>query len=498
MTKTFTDLDLDELFSALSKVENSTSKIQNSNSRNPVHVVYGGADRFSAETPEKLGKLALKSLEDYAPNFVEFARALWLTGADSLPEYVDAIQDLEFSLADDPEKVKTENYDAWVSWTIHQKVFDKLKREPVEDFRIDFEDGYGIRTDVEEDSHCISASNELALLFRSEESESGRKEKPNEKNSPSPDLPISFSTLAFCGFRIKSFQPETRKRAVRTLDLFLTNLLENTEGKLPENFVVTLPKVKYAEETAILDQLLTEFEKQNNLTNGEIKVEILIETPESIFNMQDLVSASNGRCVAAHFGAFDYTSSFGITALHQHLRHDACNFARNMMQVSLSPLGIRLADSVTTEIPIPIHRSDNLSIQQIAENKLAVKNAWRKHFNNITHSMINGFYQSWDLHPAQLVARYAAVYAFFLESKDSQIKRLRGFLDKATQAMTTGNLFDDLASAEGLLNFLLRGINCGAFEKAEILKQTGLSDQELGSASFARIMKNRFAKQKFL
>jgi hypothetical protein len=166
-----------------------------------------------------------------------------------------------------------------------------------------------------------------------------------------------------------------------------------------------------------------------------------------------------------------------------------------MMQVSLSPLGIRLSDSVTTEMPIPIYRGDNLTIQQIAENKLAVKNAWRKHFNNITHSMINGFYQSWDLHPAQLVARYAAVYAFFLESKDEQAKRLRSFLDKATQAMTTGNLFDDLASAEGLLNFFLRGTSCGAFEKDEVLKELGLNSDELSSASFVKIMENRFVKK---
>ncbi len=437
--------------------------------RQPVHVVYGGANLFKAETPRKLGDLALKSLENYAPNFVEFANAMWLKGADSLPKYEDARQDLEFSLADNPEKVKAENYDAWFDWTIYQKVFDKLKREPIEDFRIDFEDGYGIRTNEEEDSHCVSAAEQLAVSSQQ-----------------------SAVKTPFCGFRVKSFQPETRKRAVRTLELFLTNLLEKTDGKLPDNFVVTLPKVKFKEETEILDELLSEFEQQNNLQIGEINIEILIETPESIMNMQDLVLASNGRCVAAHFGAYDYTSSFGITAVHQHIRHEACNFARNMMQVSLAPFGIRLSDSVTTEMPIPIYRGENLTIQQIAENKLAVKHAWRKHFNNITHSMINGFYQSWDLHPAQLVARYAAVYAFFLESSDSQTKRLRGFLDKATQAMTTGNQFDDMASAEGLLNFFLRGISCGAFEKNKVLNETGLNDEELESASFVKIMENRF------
>jgi hypothetical protein len=464
MKKTFTNSDLETYFSKLPEEANPKSEIPNPKS--PVHVVYGGADRFTAETPEKLGRLAIRSLETYAPNFVEFGNAVWLKGADSLPRYESAIQNLEFSLADNPEKVKLENYDAWFAWTVFNKTLEKLKREPVEDFRIDFEDGYGIRTDEEEDQDCLKASEQLSVIN-----------------------PVK---LPFCGFRIKSFQPETRNRAVRTLDLFLTNLLEKTGGKLPENFVVTLPKVKFAEETAILDELLTEFEQRNGLERGAIDTELMIETPEAVLNMRGIVEASNGRCIAAHFGAYDYTSAFGITAVHQHIRHEACNFARNMMQVNLTPLGIRLSDSVTTAMPIPRHRGENLSILQIAENKLAVKNAWCSHFNNVTNSMINGFYQSWDLHPAQFVARYAAVYAFFIESNDEQAARLRGFLEKATQAVTTGNQFDDLASAEGLLNFFLRGLNCGAFARGEILRETGLSEAELETASFIKIMEGRF------
>jgi len=166
-----------------------------------------------------------------------------------------------------------------------------------------------------------------------------------------------------------------------------------------------------------------------------------------------------------------------------------------MMQVSLSPLGIRLSDSVTSELPVPIHRGENLSIQQIAENQAAVRNAWRKHFNNITHSQINGFFQSWDLHPSQLVARYAAVYSFFLSSLEPQAKRLSGILEKAAQALITGNVFDDLASAEGLMNFFAQGVRCGAFTSGEAARATGLSEAELESASFADIIAARFAKK---
>ena len=266
---------------------------------------------------------------------------------------------------------------------------------------------------------------------------------------------------------------------------------------MPENFVVTLPKIKRSEEVEILAELLNEFEKQNALENGAIKIEIMIETPEAIvnergeINLRNLVEAGNGRVTSAHFGAFDYTASFGISGTHQHLRHEACNFARQMMQISLAPLGVRLSDSVTTEMPVAIHKGENLSDNLCIQNKRAVHSAWRKHFNNVTNSLIDGFYQSWDLHPAQLPARYAAVYSFFLDAKDEQAKRLKGFIDKATQAAMTGNIFDDAASANGLLNFFLRALSCGAIDEKEILEITGLDESELRSASFMQIMENR-------
>lgn len=470
MKQTFSQEKLAEICTKLQKEEipNPQSQI-----RNPVHVVYGGANLFKAETPAKLGKIALKSLETYAPDFAEFARAMWISGADSLPNFEDAVQEIEFQLIENEEKVKRENVPAWLAWTIYNRTHEKLRNEAVEDYRIDFEDGYGFRSDAEEDSHCISASDELARSF-------------HEK-----------TITPFCGFRVKSFQKETYKRAVRTLDLFLTNLFEKCGGKLPENFVVTLPKITRKEEIEVLNELLDEFESVNSLENGAIKVEIMIETPQSIVDekgemaLKNLIDAGNGRINSAHFGAFDYTASFGISGIHQHLRHESCDFARNLMQISLAPLGIRLSDSVTTEMPVAVHKGENLSEKQLKENTFAVQKAWRAHFNNVTHSLINGFYQSWDLHPAQLVARYAAVYAFYLESAEIQAKRLKGFMDKATQANMTGNTFDDAASAQGLLNFFLRALNCDAMNETEISVKTGLKIEELKTASFAKIMEAR-------
>lgn len=470
-----------QIFSA-SRIEEFYSKLSASarpelprKARQPIHVVYGGANLFTADTPAKLGRLAVQSLETYAANFADFARAMWLNGADTLPVYDEPIDELETLLTADAEQMKNEKFAAWFAWTIYQRTFEKLRREPIEDFRIDFEDGYGFRREEEEDQHAIAASNELARAY------------------------LEKTVTAFCGFRTKSFQPETFRRAARTLDLFLTNLLEKSGGALPENFVVTLPKIKRREEVEILAALLSEFETKANLETNQIKIEIMIETPESIVGdggeiaLRGLVEAGGGRVTSAHFGAFDYTASLNIAGTHQHLRHEACNFARRMMQTALAPLEIRLSDSVTIEMPVAVHKGNDLSGEQTRENSRVVREAWRKHFNNVTHSLINGFYQSWDLHPAQLVARYAAIYAFFLESAAAQGKRLKNFIEKATRANLTGNVFDDAASANGLLNFFAAAQNCGALSEAEIENATGLTIEELKMNSFLEIMESRRA-----
>ncbi len=445
----------------------------NFTSRSPVHVVYGGAHLFKSGTTRKLGEIALRSVETYALNFVEFANAMWLKGCETLPNFDKQIEDLEKLIVKNADKVRSENYPAWFAWTVYQRTLEKLKNEPVEDFRIDFEDGYGFRSDAEEDADAIAAALELAETY-------------NNK-----------TITHFSGFRIKSLTSETRERAIRTLKLFLDSLLKATRKKLPENFVVTLPKVTNKKEVADLCKHLKKIEKNHGLPVGSIKIEIMIEHPLAIVDkkgniaLRSLVEAGKGRCTSAHFGAFDYTASLGIAASHQHLRHDACNFARHMMLAALAPTGIRLSDSVTTQMPVPIHKGPKLSENELADNKKSVIAGWRTHFNNVTHSLINGFYQSWDLHPNQLVARYAAVYAFFLEAGDAQAERLKAFVNKATQANLTGNTFDDAATAQGLVNFFVRGIDCGALTELDVVESTELSIEELRMASFLQITENR-------
>ena len=433
--------------------------------RSPVHVVYGGADRYAANTPKKLGEIALATLQTDAPSFVEFAKACYLPGSETLPDYPEAVAKLEKQVARGQSRTKAENFAAWFAWTVYRKILDKLEREPVEDFRIDFEDGYGFRSDEEEDKDAIRAAAELSLAYQ------------------------DGSITPFCGFRIKSLNQETSARGRRTLDLFLKTLVEKSSGTLPDNFVVTLPKITDKKQVRELCDRLRRFEKRNDLKNRSIGIELMIESPLALFDrkgkvaLKELVDEAKGRCTSAHFGAFDYTSALGIVSSHQGLHHPACDLARQMMLANLVPLGVRLSDSVTTRLPVAIHKG-RLKKLQLEENRRSIHDGWREHFANVSSSMKDGFYQSWDLHPNQLPARYAATYAYFLASGDTMAARFKDFVARATQATLTGNLFDDAASVEGILNFFRRGIDCSAFESKEIKALLGISIEELRWASF--------------
>ncbi|MBA3355205.1 MAG: phosphoenolpyruvate kinase [Pyrinomonadaceae bacterium] len=445
--------------------------------RQPVHTVYGGAHLFKSDSAQRLGALARRSLDQFAPDFLVFAKAIGLPGTVDLPDSVEDAEDLNQRLEDNPEDVRRENKPAWLAHTIYRRVSDKLRREPVEDFRIDFEDGYGNRPDAEEDRHAVAAATEVSEGTR------------NKTLSP------------FIGIRIKPFTEELRERSFRTLDMFVSTLLDKTGGQLPENFVVTLPKITIPEQVSALVEFFESLERETQLAPGSLKMEMMIETTQSIINDRGeinlplLLAAARGRCVAAHFGTYDYTASCNITAAYQHMMHPACDFAKHMMQVSLAGTGVWLSDGATNTMPVAPHRfvegGPPLNLEQIEENRAVVHRAWKLHYNHIQHSLENAFYQGWDLHPAQLPTRYAAVYAFFLESLDAASARLKNFVEKAAKATLVGDVFDDAATGQGLLNYFLRAINCGALTEEEAVKLSGLRIAELHSGSFVKILNSR-------
>ncbi len=413
-----------------------------SNRRQAVHVVYGGAHLFKADSAQRLGVVALRSLKEYAPD------------ADSLNEALNIPWSRAFAS------------------TIYDRVVAKLEREPTEDFRLDFEDGYGNRVDSEEDGHAATSAAEVAAG-------------------------LAAGTLPpFIGIRVKPFNEDNRARSMRTLDIFITALVEKTGGKLPPNFVITIPKVQIAAHVTAATKVCTALETKLGLTSGALRLELMVETPQSIIDrdgrgpLLGFIEAAEGRCSSVHFGVYDYTASFGITAAYQAMGHPACDFARTAMVVALAGTGVHISDGATNILPVGPHRGEHLSDDQLRDNRDAVHGAWRLGFKDNLHSLRNGIYQGWDLHPAQIVMRYAAVYSFFLEGLPPASNRLKSFVEKAALASLFGDVFDDAATGQGLLNFFLRGIACGAITEDEALA-TGLTLDEIRSRSFLKILQAR-------
>ena len=429
-----TSLPENALTSIVDSIDKANARIAeqfpgDSPARQPVHTVYGGAHLFKADAAQKLGSHALRSLQEHAPDAATLAAALGLDPA----------------LAD----------------RIYLRIIDKLTQEPVEDFRIDFEDGFGNRPDQEEDRFAQLAANEVAAGLSN------------------GSLPPSI------GIRIKPLSDELKRRSLRTFDLFLTQLLDRTRGALPPNFVVTLPKVTSADQVAALAAACDAFEYWRELPSGVLRFELMIETTQAIVApdgstaLPRFIAEGGGRIVAAHFGTYDYTAACSITAAHQHMLHPACDFAKRMMQVALAGTGIWLSDGATNVMPIG--------------SRDVVHRAWRLHAEHVRHSLVNGFYQGWDLHPAQLPSRYAAVYSFFLEGLGAASERLKNFVQKAAQATLVGDVFDDAATGQGLLNYFLRAMNCGAISEREATEMSGLTLAELRSRSFIKILNTRKA-----
>src|SRR5258708_4714640 len=283
--------------------------------RQPIHTVYGGAHLFKADTAARLGTTALRVMQEYAPDSAALAAVLGLT----------------------PE----------IAARVHARVIEKLRREPVEDFRLDFEDGYGNRPDDEEDGHAESAAVEVAT--------------GGHKGTLPP----------FVGIRIKNLGPDVRERALRTTHVFLERLLRETGRQLPPNFVVTLPKITHSSQVGILADAVAKVETAHHLAAGTLRMELMVETPQSMFD----------------------------------------------------PDG--------------------------------------------------------------------AVDAFFRESLDAASERLLNFIAKAAEATLVGEVFDDAATGQGLLNFFLRALNCGAVREEEIGSLTGLTLDELRSGSFVKIVEAR-------
>ncbi|MBO3742400.1 DUF6986 family protein [Actinoplanes flavus] len=293
----------------------------------------------------------------------------------------------------------------------------KLVHEPIEDLRVDFEDGYGVRDDDQEDAAVRRAAAILAA-------------------GPRPP---------FLGIRIKSLEAATRRRSLRTLDLFL--------DAYQDLFTVTLPKVSGPDQVTAMVTLCEKLEKAYGLSAGALTFEIQVELPSAVLaadgtaTVARLITAAGGRCAGLHYGTYDYSAAAGVAAAYQSMEHPVADYAKAVMQAAAAQTGVRLSDGSTNILPVG--------------GTARVREAWELHRRLVRRSLERGFYQGWDLHPAQLPTRYAATYEFFRDGRDAAVSRLRRYLDRQDSGIA-----DEPATARALAGYLLRGLDCGALDDA--------------------------------
>ncbi|MFC9896779.1 DUF6986 family protein [Nocardia sp. NPDC127579] len=350
----------------------------------PIHTAYVGADRATVHTPKEWGAAAVELLDDQRTLLAE------LDATDSLAA-----------------------------------VRARLEQEPIQDMRIDFEDGYGFRGDAEEDAAATNAGAVLAAWADG----AG---------------PGSF------GIRMKGLAGTERRRALRTLELVLEGM-----GGVPEGFVFTVPKIRSAKQAAALTAMCEGIERGSGLAAGTLRFELQIESPQAIIAadgtspIATMLAASGRRCSALHFGTYDYTAACGVAAPDQALDHPAADFAKSVMQVAAAGTGVWICDGSTQIVP-----GD--------DPEFAVRN----HHRLVGRALTRGYYQGWDMHPAHLVTRWLATYDFFRKAVDVAVPRLLAYLDRRS-----GGVMDEPATAEALAATVLRGLSCGARTAADLPAQ---------------------------
>jgi citrate lyase beta subunit len=350
--------------------------------RQPVHTCYVPADAVVPGLAGEWGAAALAALDEHG-----------------LPE-----------LGLDPVLVEQ----------VLPRVRAKLAGEPVEDLRVDAEDGYRRGPDAEDDDVRRAAALVAADV---------------RAGTAPPSV----------GIRAKSLEGPTRRRGVRSLDLFLGGL---GGGRV----VVTLPKVTDVEQVRAFLPVVEALETAHGVA---VHLELQIETPQAVLGadgsatLARMVHAAGARLTGLHYGTYDYSAALGIAAAHQSSDHPAADFAKQFVQVAVAGTGARAVDGSTNVLPVG--------------DREQVHAAWGLHAGLVRRALERGFYQGWDLHPAQLVTRYLATYAFFRAALPAAAGRLAAYLDR-----TDAGVLDEPATARALATVVLRGLDCGAVDDAEI------------------------------
>lgn len=382
-------------------------------SRQPVHTVYVPADKFNSSFAAEWGAQGQAAIDAYG-------------GLEKLGKLLG--QDEELAAAVAP------------------RVAAKLASEPIEDLRLDFEDGFGDRGDEAEDAAAVAAGKAVNAAV--------------EAGTAPP----------FIGIRFKCFEAPTRARGVRTLDLFVSALA--SAGELPQGLILTLPKVTTVDQVKAMDFAVSRLEEIHGLPAGRLRFEVQVETPQIILGHEgtspvaQLAHAVPGRISGLHYGTYDYSASLEISAEYQSMEHPVADLAKEVMQLAVAGTGIRLSDGSTNIMPIGE----------------GAESAWALHGRLVRRSLERGYYQGWDLNAAQLPSRFSATYAFYRQGLPAAAVRLRNYVQQ-----TPGAVMDEPATARALANFILRGLVCGAAGAEEVLALTSLDQSQLTKLAHPRL-----------
>ena len=390
----------------------ATSYAGDTGARQPVHTVYIPADRYAADLPARWGTNALAAVG----------------GAEGLGELASTLGLRE------PERLGV-------------LVAAKLRNEPIEDLRLDFEDGFGHRTDAEEDAAAVAAADAVAGAV------------------------AAGKAPAFIGIRFKSFDAATRTRGVRTLDLFISQLVGH--GPLPAGLRLTLPMVVTVAQVEAMVMLAGKLEEAHGLEKGSLRFEVQVETPQVIVAANgtlpaaQLIHAGEGRVSSLHYGTYDYSASLGIAAAYQSMEHPVADFAKDVLQVAVAGTGVELSDGSTNILP--------------AGDPENMAEAWALHARLVRRHLERGIYQGWDLHENQLATRYLATFSFFRENLAAATTRLRNYVHRIESA-----IMDEPATARALARYIHRGLTCGAVEEEEVTSMAQISIDELVAIALNR------------
>ncbi|MGX1591165.1 DUF6986 family protein [Glutamicibacter sp. NPDC055491] len=414
MSNTFDESTLASVEAKLAATDRllETSYPGDTGARQPIHTVYVPGDKYTVDLPERWGHNAV-------------ATAGGLIGLSALAA--------KLKLAE-PERLA-------------ELVGAKLASEPIEDLRLDFEDGYGNRTDAEEDAAVLAAADSVSAAL------------------------AAGKAPACIGIRFKCFEAPTRARGIRTLDLFITRLVAN--GPLPEGLRLTLPKVTTVAQVESMVYLAEKLEEAHGLEAGRIRFEVQVETPQVILAangthpVAQLIASGKGRVSSLHYGTYDYSASLGVAAGYQSMEHPVADFAKDVMQVAVAGTGVELSDGSTNIIP--------------AGDPENIAAAWELHARLVSRHLSRGIYQGWDMHENQLVTRYLATFAFFRKGLQAAGTRLRNYVHQINSA-----IMDEPATARALARYIHRGVACGAVSADEVTELAQITLPELEAIALNR------------